>query len=468
MAQAKVAELKGDITPKPLLFGFIAVVVLLIIAMLAAIVFTVFKNRDTEQVLTDSVKAELIVSSISARGIIDDHIQLFKNINSAEDIRENWDEWIKVVGELQNLNYIIGGQYIYVLKEIDDQFYFVFDTDPEIIEAQTFFLPYELSYVHEAAFGGVASAGIENVTDEWGTFNTAAVPLFDGHGDQIGIVATDFLNTYIEQNRQASSFYTTALIVTTAVTMVLLLLVLILLVRFNARAQRHLFNLANYDPISGLPNRNYLFSYLREQIDSIRENNYPFAVIFYDLDNFKTVNDEAGHDSGDELLRTIANCIRSFAENSEYASVNGFDALAARIGGDEFLNIIPGISTPEEASAYARSLLDHFAIQPELQDFIADFGVGMSIGIALFPSMHTDYDELIKYADIAMYYAKHGGKSDFRIYDPSMGDDVEDAELITRKEGRSSRGKNAPPAVTPYHSHRMAKPEVVKSVTESI
>ena len=436
MVAAKNKGAKEALTPKPLLFGFAAVVVLLFIALVTAIGLTVRNNSETEQVLTDSVKAELIVCSMDAREIISEHIALFNAINSQEDIEAHWDEWIKVVGHLQELNELIHGEYIYALKEIEGVYYFIFDTDPEAIEEHTIFTPYQLSSVHQDAFEGLSSAGIVNVVDEWGIFNTGAVPLFDDHGRQVGIVATDFLNTYVERSRAASSFYTTGLIIIACITMVLLLLIFFLLLRFNAKAQRHLFEMANYDTISGLPNRNYLFGFLKKNIERLKQNKYPFAIIFYDLDNFKTVNDKAGHDAGDALLKKIASFLDAYAKQSPYASANGMNALVARIGGDEFLHLLPGVSTPEEASGYVYSLLRSFRKQAAFQKVIAEFGVGLSVGIALFPSMGTDYDTLVKYADIAMYYAKNAGKNNCRIYVPSMGSNVENAESITRKGPR--------------------------------
>jgi diguanylate cyclase (GGDEF)-like protein len=226
------------------------------------------------------------------------------------------------------------------------------------------------------------------------------------------------------------------LIVTTTVVMLLLLLVLYLLIHLNSKTQRHLFNLANFDKTSGLPNRNYLFTLLEREIDNVRQREYPFAVLFYDLDNFKMVNDAAGHDVGDELLFKIANFLDSFAKKSDYAFVNNLYAFTARIGGDEFLQLIPGISSVEEAAAYAQKILGTFAEELDLRRFIEEFGVGLSIGVSLFPSMETDYDELIKFADIAMYHAKYGGKNDYRVYEISMGDDVEGAELTVRKGSR--------------------------------
>jgi diguanylate cyclase (GGDEF)-like protein len=418
------------------LSGFGVAVALVIIALSATIYLTLVSNAETEDVLIDSVKAELIASSISAREIISENIELFKAINSPEDIEANWDAWIKVDAELQTLNRYINGAYIYALKEINGTYYFVFDTDSDAVDARDIFTPYELFPVHEQAFAGIPSAGIANVNDEWGSFNTGAVPLYDNKGVQVGIVATDFSDLFIERNHDTTRLYTTVLIVSTSVIMVLLLFVLFLLIRLNSRIQKRLFELANYDFVSGLPNRNYLFSYLKRIIGPLEHTKEPFAVVFFDLDNFKSVNDRAGHDKGDVLLRQIATFINAFALQSPLVRAHTLEPLSSRIGGDEFLQLLPGIATTEDATIYAQSILEAFSVHPELLEFILEFDIGLSMGISLFPSMETDYEDLIIFADVAMYHAKYAGKNNFKVYDASMGDNFEGADLIVRRSSR--------------------------------
>ncbi|MCL2528818.1 MAG: GGDEF domain-containing protein [Coriobacteriia bacterium] len=433
MRAASSKSINDVVAPKILLVGMGAVAFLLVATLLITLSLTLRNNAEAEEVLIQSVRKELIASSTAGMEIISGNIDLFKKINSQEDVNENWDAWVKVVNELRVLNYEIGGAYIYALKEIDGVFYFVFDTDFEAEETRENFTPYELSPVHEEAFAGRASADVSNVVDEWGSFNTGAVPLFDGRGNQVGIVATDIEDTFIVRHRETSAFYTTVLVITTSFIAVMMMVVLFMISRHNSNIRRHLFELANFDSVSGLPNRNNLFSFLAREIDFLREHQRTFAVFFIDLDNFKAVNDSAGHDVGDVLLRSIASFLKSFAGQSDYDHVDGMEALTARIGGDEFLQLVPGISSTAEASVYAQQLLDSFGKEPSLLEYINTYGLGMSIGISLFPSMQTDYDELIKYADIAMYHAKDHGKNNYKVYDLSMGDDVEGAELIVRK-----------------------------------
>ena len=432
MDTTRSKSVKGVVTPKTLLFGVGALVALLILAFAATIFLTLRNNAAAESVLVDSIKDDLIAGSVASCDIIEQHVDLFKEINSQADVEAHWGEWTEVVHELRQFAEEIDAEYIYALKELDGEYYFVFDTDLEAERAHDNFTPYELSPVHQVAFTGIASADISNVVDEWGSFNTGAAPLYDTRGTQVGIVATDIADTFVVRHRESSRFYTTILIATTSISVALMLLILSMLVYRNSVMQRHLFQTANYDAISGLPNRNNLFSFLAREIDYLKEHQHNFAVFFIDLDNFKTVNDLFGHEAGDTLLRKIARFLNTCAEQSPYAADKVMEALTARIGGDEFLQLLPGIATVEEASQYAEGLLVAFGADPELRPFAGSYGVGLSIGAALFPSMHTNYDELIKYADIAMYHAKKHGKNNYFIYNPSMGDEVEDAKLVAR------------------------------------
>jgi len=421
------------VTPKILLVGLGAVAFLLIFTLVATIFLTLRNNDEAEQVLIASVQKELIASSSAGMEIVSDNIDLFLMINSQQDVEDNWDAWVAVVEDLRQLNKEFGGAYIYALKEINGVYYFVFDTDIEAQEAHENFTPYELSPVHIEAFAGRPSADVSNVVDEWGSFNTGAVPLFDQQGNQVGIVAADIEDTFIVRHRETSAFYTTVLVVTTGSIAIMMLIVLYMINRRNVSLRRHLFELANFDSVSGLPNRNNLFSFLAREIETLKENQCVFAVFFIDLDNFKAVNDQAGHDVGDVLLRIIASFLNTYAAQSNYAKSAGMDALTARIGGDEFLQLMPGMTSTLEASNYAQGLLDAFGREPTLQEYIESYELGLSIGVSLFPSMQTDYDELIKFADIAMYHAKHSGKNNYKVYSVFMGDDVEGVELSVRR-----------------------------------
>jgi diguanylate cyclase (GGDEF)-like protein len=139
-----------------------------------------------------------------------------------------------------------------------------------------------------------------------------------------------------------------------------------------------------------------------------------------DLDNFKSVNDNAGHDAGDELLRQIAAYLNNIHNGSESIRLPDTQCITARIGGDEFVQIIFGISSQDDARTVAERVLYNFtSLVPNSN--IERFQVGLSIGVALFPYQTDNINILLKYADIAMYYAKNNGKGTYSIYNDEMG-----------------------------------------------
>jgi diguanylate cyclase (GGDEF)-like protein len=180
--------------------------------------------------------------------------------------------------------------------------------------------------------------------------------------------------------------------------------------------------MANFDAITGLPNRRYLMNYLKSISTDENKTKASFALLLIDLDNFKSVNDNAGHDAGDALLRHIAAYLDSAHENSKsFRPSAGMLNVSARIGGDEFVQIFPGVETETDAAIIAQKLLRNFSSQT-LDRYIQKYSVGLSIGVAICPLHSDDFNVLIKYADLAMYHAKKAGKSAYRVYEDEMHD----------------------------------------------
>lgn len=369
--------------------------------------------QDEHAILESSVESQLIATSIAAREYID--IDDFTSYNSLEDIESDNKDYATTLAQLRRLADSVGAQYIYALKIIDGTCYFIFDTDPINEEV---FIEYELSPVHEKAFEGTDAAAIMNVVDEYGSFNTGAVPLYDGN-EVVGIIATDITDTFIAESQSAAIRNIVILAVLMVVTLGVMLAMVIILTRRLYGMQKKLEQMAHFDTITGLPNRQYLMEYLKDLTSEKKGD--PFALFFIDLDNFKTVNDNAGHDAGDELLRHIAEYLEESTKNAKaFRPAAGRLNIAARIGGDEFIQIVSGVETEEEASRIAEDLLSNFQSK-KLDKYIEKYKVGLSVGVALFPYHTEDYNVLIKYADIAMYYAKHSGKNSYRIYQDEMG-----------------------------------------------
>jgi len=200
-----------------------------------------------------------------------------------------------------------------------------------------------------------------------------------------------------------------------------ILIVTLMLSRFDARTtlligsvsrlNGQIARLGTFDTLTDLPNRRTLSERIERAIQVASRQQTLFAILFMDLDGFKTINDSLGHTVGDEVLKAFAqrllHCVR------------GGDTVA-RLGGDEFVVLLQNITSPEDASNMAESVLERmrkgvWADSQPLQ-------VMPSIGIALFPKDGETGEELLKHADAAMYEAKRGGRSTFRFFEAAMNE----------------------------------------------
>lgn len=173
--------------------------------------------------------------------------------------------------------------------------------------------------------------------------------------------------------------------------------------------QKNLEYLAQYDNLTGLPNRTHAFDHLKDAIARTNRKDLYLAVMFIDLDGFKEVNDTWGHDSGDHLLRCIAANMKSVLRDSD---------TLARLGGDEFIAIIEDISSKEVCSETAIRLIEYASknVNIRAKNNIVSVSVTASIGIILDTTKKLSTHELIKAADTAMYEAKQNGKNRFAFY----------------------------------------------------
>ena len=173
--------------------------------------------------------------------------------------------------------------------------------------------------------------------------------------------------------------------------------------------ERELTNLAFRDPLTGLANRAYFRDRLRHGLMRADAKGRSVAVIFFDLDNFKIVNDSLGHACGDQVLRVIADRVRACLRR---------DDTAARLGGDEFTILIEDLTDVDQVMVMANRLM------VELRDPIRlegrDLFVGGSMGIAISTPHQDSTDELLRKADLAMYHAKNSGKGCYAIFDAQL------------------------------------------------
>lgn len=165
--------------------------------------------------------------------------------------------------------------------------------------------------------------------------------------------------------------------------------------------EQELFRRANYDSLTGLPNRAFFNSQLAEAVKRAQRRN-GLALMYFDIDRFKQINDTYGHDAGDEVIRMFGQRVRSVLRESDFI---------ARLGGDEFVLIAEALNHRDDAALIAQKLVD--AMKPVFDIGASQLQVSTSIGVAYFDAGMTP-DALVKAADQAMYDAKRAGRNCFR------------------------------------------------------
>jgi diguanylate cyclase (GGDEF)-like protein/PAS domain S-box-containing protein len=176
------------------------------------------------------------------------------------------------------------------------------------------------------------------------------------------------------------------------------------------RAEQELRYLANYDTLTGLPNRALLSERLGRAIVRARRQETRVAVLFLDLDRFKDINDSLGHAAGDRLLKAAATRLQ--------ATVGAADTVA-RLGGDEFTVVLEDVESLPAVERMAREILAAFAVPLEV-DERHDVSITPSLGISLYPDHALVPTDLLKFADTAMYQAKAEGRNTYQIYNETM------------------------------------------------
>ena len=187
-------------------------------------------------------------------------------------------------------------------------------------------------------------------------------------------------------------------------------------------AEARIQYLAHHDMLTGLPNRAYLTERLTTILALARRHGTQVAIMFIDLDNFKTVNDSLGHHIGDALLKELAGRIKEVLREAD---------MVSRLGGDEFLVILSDLAAPDDAAKVAEKLLQVIAAPVELEP--GRVFANASIGISVFPRDGDNADDLIRHADAAMYSAKDLGRGQSRFYAPGL---LDEATVTQAQESR--------------------------------
>lgn len=174
-------------------------------------------------------------------------------------------------------------------------------------------------------------------------------------------------------------------------------------------AEKRIEYLAYHDGLTGLPNRMLLEDRLSQAIAAARRHGRTVAVLFLDLDGFKTVNDRHGHEGGDELLREMARRLT--------AAVRSGDTVA-RLGGDEFVVLLVELGGRGDLLTTIERVMTAIRVPVDLGG--TPVSLTASLGVAVFPDHETGGEEMLRYADAAMYQAKERGRDCFVFYDPSV------------------------------------------------
>ena len=197
------------------------------------------------------------------------------------------------------------------------------------------------------------------------------------------------------------------------------------------RKEEQLAFLAYHDPLTALPNRAAFFERVDETIARVGRRGRKCAVLYFDLDHFKDVNDTLGHRAGDRILSETAHRLRRIVRKDEFV---------ARLGGDEFAALLPEVDGPADAQEAAGRIADElrtpFMIDGELMRLSA------SIGVALYPLDGDDRESLIAHADAAMYRSKQDGRDRTRFYSQTIGEDLHRRRtLLTELRGAFARNE---------------------------
>ena len=251
------------------------------------------------------------------------------------------------------------------------------------------------------------------VTDHWGTWVSARVPITSTIKSPLFVT----LNIDVDAARWRQRIWGKILV--PIISMLIFSGILLWFIWQNRAREKlleQMFNstsvlsdLANNDALTGLPNRRLLEDRMTQALKAGRRTRHIVAVLFLDLDYFKEVNDKHGHDVGDQLLKSVA---------SRLTDLLRIEDTVARIGGDEFIVLLPRLKDEKQARLIADKIVLGFDKPFVLDDKVLQLGVSM--GIAMYPKHGVNPKNLIRRADNAMYAAKRQGRNCYIVYDASM------------------------------------------------
>ncbi len=201
-------------------------------------------------------------------------------------------------------------------------------------------------------------------------------------------------------------------------------------IREIKKSEAKMRSMAMHDSLTGLPNRTMMSDMISHSIKSTKRQHELMAIMFIDLDNFKTINDNYGHKEGDNVLIETAKRLKDVLREED---------MVYRFGGDEFIVTLEHIKNSEDIAKIAHKLNRSLKIPYQTSDYT--FYISCSIGIAIYPNDASSVDELIKNADAAMYQAKNNGKNRYAFYSHELGKEIQEElhiENLLRKSIENS------------------------------
>lgn len=211
--------------------------------------------------------------------------------------------------------------------------------------------------------------------------------------------------------------------------------------------------LSRHDELTGLPNRYHIKEFLAGQLAKEDLNRYPFAMICLDLDKFKPVNDIFGHSTGDALLGEVASRLKNCVRRGDFV---------ARQGGDEFMLLLGNTSQQDQIEEVCRRIVQElnrpFAIEGN------DVAIGVSMGIALAPRDSSSANDLLRYADIALYQAKQSGRNRWVYYRPDMSEKLTERRKLELELKTAIREEQLYLVYQPRYNLRYSKIEAVEAL----
>ncbi len=187
------------------------------------------------------------------------------------------------------------------------------------------------------------------------------------------------------------------------------LVVMLFITNEKKKQDAKIHHSANHDSLTGLPNRKFALEFLDYLLSSAKRSQSKGAVFFIDLDRFKVINDSYGHKAGDHVLKVVSSRLKDMLRE---------DDLLARLGGDEFIVVINSYSKVNDLDILCKKIISN--ISEPIKDESRVYQVGLSIGIATFPDDSDNADELLQFADTAMFKTKDNGRNNFTYYNKDM------------------------------------------------